>query len=307
MTRLKSDGSRSEPLRPGASRKRALMVLCLMAVALSSWALITMNRIDINVVLQADGSARMTEVWDVDVAQATEYTELYQTRQTHSVTTIEDFTVSEQGREFILKEDWDTKASDKEGKCGLKPISSGYELCWGIGKPGHHRYTLNYTITRVLMPCSAQSVALDMVIFEANALLPREASVTISRADSVLTSADVEDFVVNEENATGGFEKGRFVVRAEHAMEKNDWLGVHIVFPATAFPLVDRSSMSTDIAPEEMTSPMMQDAHAGRYEESWIDKFWDFYHEWPLLTLFGILGGLIGLFYVVRKIAVALA
>ena len=285
---------------------KPLLVLALMVQALLSWADVVVNRITIDVVLQADGSARITEVWDADVGQ-TEYTELYKTHDTHTNGTIENFTVSEQGREFIFNEYWDTKAKDKEGKCGLNPIRGGYELCWGIGKPGTHHYKLNYTVTHCIIPSGTENVMFDMVLYQADGLQPREVVATISRADSVLTEDDIVEYSVSENNTKAIFENGRFVLSTEHAMEEDDWLGARIEFPASAFGEIDRSALNTYIAPDEMTSPMMQDKNVEKYEESWLDKFWDFYHEWPLLTLFGILGGLIGLFYVVRKVAVALA
>ena len=285
---------------------KPLLVLALMVQALLSWADVVVNRITIDVVLQADGSARITEVWDADVGQ-TEYTELYKTHDTHTNGTIEDFTVSEQGREFIFNEYWDTKAKDKEGKCGLNPIRGGYELCWGIGKPGTHHYKLNYTVTHCIIPSGTENVMFDMVLYQADGLRPHSARATISRADSVLTEDDVKVFEPSEDNTEASFEHGKFILSTEHPMAEDDYLGVHIEFDNNAFGEMVNLGTNTEISPEELSSPMMTDTNVGKYEESMIDKFWDFYEEWPLLTLFGILGGIIGLFYVVRKVAVALA
>ena len=285
---------------------RCWIVLSLMALALTSWADVVVNRIAIDVVLQADGSARMTEVWDVDVGP-TDHTELFQTRTTSAIATIEDFTVSEQGREFVTVDEWNTNAKDKEGKCGVMPINGGYELCWGIGKPGSHSYKLSYTVTHAMRPSGTENVMFKMVFLHSDGPQPKAASVTISRADSVLTEDDLVELSVSEDNTVQNFEDGRFVLTTEQPMGQSDWLGARMVFLASAFGEMDRSMLNTDVAPEEMSSPMMQDTNVGKYEESWIDKFWDFYNEWPLLTLFSIVGGLIGLFYVVRKIAIALA
>lgn len=293
-------------LNPDGSRQRALMVLSLMALALMSWADVVLNHVTIDVVLQADGSAHFTEVWDVDVGQ-TKFTELYQNRPTRSVAAIKDFTVSDQGKVFSRVNEWDPEASNKEGRCGLDPVNGGYLLCWGIGQPGHHSYKLTYTISNILRPYGTDCVVFNSVLFRGSNLLPHSVTATISRADSVLTKADVKHFEYSEDNTEADFEDGIFTLNTEDPMVEDDFLGVHIEFPITAFGEVEILGTNTQISAEELSSPMMTDANVGKYEESLSDKFWDFYNEWPLLTLFGILGGLIGLFYVVRKIAIALA
>lgn len=276
-----------------------------MVLALPSWADVVLRHVTVDAVLQADGSVRMTEVWDADV-NSTKHRELYQTRSTRGISIVEDLTVSDQGREFTTLNEWDTEAPDMEDRCGILPVKGGYELCWGIGQPGHHRYRLDYIITSVLQPSGTDNVALNLVLFHGMGLLPVSVTATISRADSVLTDDDVLQFEPSKDNTVASFDKGHFTLKTERPMARGDLLGAYIEFPATAFGEIDRTALNNDIAPDEMASPMMLDKTAEKYEESWSAKFWDFYDEWPVLTLFSILGALIVLFYVVRKIAIAL-
>lgn len=286
---------------------RHLLALCLMVLgALAASAEVALNRVTVDVVLHADGSAHFTEVWDVDVDQ-TKDTEFYQTRPTRSIATVKDFTVSDQGKEFTNVGEWDSEAPNKEGRCGITPLNGGYELCWGIGKPGHHSYKLSYTITNIIRPYSTDRVTFNSVLFHGEGLRPHSVRATISRADSLLTEDDVKFFEHSEDNTEASFEHGKFMLSTEHPMAEDDYLGVHIEFDKNAFGEMELLGTSTEISPEELSSPMMSDTNVEKYEESTWDKFWDFYEEWPLLTLFGILGGIIGLFYVVRKIAIALA
>ena len=286
---------------------RHLLALCLMVLgALAASAEVALNRVTVDVVLHADGSAHFTEVWDVDVDQ-TKDTEFYQTRPTRSIATVKDFSVSDQGKEFTNVGEWDSEAANKEGRCGITPLNGGYELCWGIGQPGHHSYKLSYTITNIIRPYSTDRVTFNSVLFHGEGLRPHSVRATISRADSVLTEDDVKFFEHSEDNTEASFEHGKFMLSTEHPMSEDDYLGVHIEFDKNAFGEMELLGTSTEISPEELSSPMMSDTNVEKYEESTWDKFWDFYEEWPLLTLFGILGGIIGLFYVVRKIAIALA
>ena len=47
---------------------------------------------------------------------------------------------------------WNKYASrdEKAGKCGLLEAYAGYEICWGFGKLGHHKYTVTYTVTNIV-------------------------------------------------------------------------------------------------------------------------------------------------------------
>ena len=89
-------------------------------------------------------------------------------------------------------------------------------------------------------------------------------------------------------------------------MTTGDYMAVPIQSPDTAFGQQGGAEVNTDVSAAELSSPMMLDSRPNAYEQSWLDKFWDFYDEWPIATLLGILAALIGLFYLVKKIAIAL-
>ena len=288
---------------------KRIFTLCFSLLLFSAvQAAPQLHNLDIRVVLRHNGDALIIERRNMTIDD--EGTECYIGLGNMGPSKVKDLRVSDETSvEYENVGEWDVdKSRDwKTNRCGIVNKSNGYELCWGIGKPGTHHYKLNYTVTHCIIPSGTENVMFDMVLYQADGLQPREVVATISRADSVLTEDDIVEYSVSENNTKAIFENGRFVLSTEHAMEEDDWLGARIEFPASAFGEIDRSALNTDIAPDEMTSPMMQDKNIEKYEESWLDKFWDFYDEWPLLTLFGILGGLIGLFYVVRKVAVALA
>ena len=75
--------------------------------------------VDITVDLQADGSARITQVWDVNVVRGTEW---YIPIGNLDGMTVGDLSVSENGRAFASEgRRWDTERSleQKAGRCGL--------------------------------------------------------------------------------------------------------------------------------------------------------------------------------------------
>lgn len=100
--------------------------------------------IDVNVILDDDGTAKITQVWDVYTAKGTEFF-IPITHLNHME--IGNFKVSdESGREFEFVENWDINGSlqDKAYKCGYNNISGGVELCWGKGSYGDHKYTISW-------------------------------------------------------------------------------------------------------------------------------------------------------------------
>lgn len=106
--------------------------------------------IDILVSLTRDGSAEITERWDVCVADGTEW---YLVRYNLGDIRIEDFSVSDEtGLQYENTEKWDVDWSlkQKTGKCGIVHTGKGDELCWGVGSYGDHVFTVRYRMTNAV-------------------------------------------------------------------------------------------------------------------------------------------------------------
>lgn len=106
--------------------------------------------IDILVRLTRDGSAEITERWDVCVADGTEW---YLVRYNLGDIKIEDFSVSDEtGLQYENTEKWDVDWSlrQKTGKCGIVHTGKGDELCWGVGSYGDHVFTVRYRMTNAV-------------------------------------------------------------------------------------------------------------------------------------------------------------
>lgn len=127
-------------------------ILLLAALVLTSAAKLYANNIhdiNISVVLHKDGSASITERWEVDADEGTEW---YLVRNNLGDIVISEFKVSDNG--VALSDDgrWDIdrSRSQKKGKYGINPTSEGVELCWGIGDYGEHVYVASYKMSNVV-------------------------------------------------------------------------------------------------------------------------------------------------------------
>jgi len=108
----------------------------------------TVRRIDTEVTLLSDGSARIVQVWDVDATKGTEW--YIPVGSLLEGMKIRDFSVSEGGVRFASDgNSWDIDRSrdEKRNRCGMVLKRDGsYELCWGIGSFGDHVFTVSYTL-----------------------------------------------------------------------------------------------------------------------------------------------------------------
>lgn len=126
----------------------ALLFLCLAAFVLAGQEI---RNIDETVVIRPDGSAEITQVWDVNVVSGTEF---YLPFDHLGPIDISNLRVSENGEDFIAEGDgWDTDRTreQKRGRCGIVRKENGVELCWGQGDYGDHLWTVRYTVSGLVM------------------------------------------------------------------------------------------------------------------------------------------------------------
>ena len=128
-------------------RRRLFILAALLLSAACAYAYEPQIRdISMDVRLCKDGSALITEKWDVTVASGTEW---YLVKDNLGASGIEDLNVFDENGQFRNTGKWniDASISQKAGKCGLNPIRNGYEICWGVGSYGPHQYTVMYRVT----------------------------------------------------------------------------------------------------------------------------------------------------------------
>ena len=110
----------------------------------------SIKNIEMDVNLDENGNALVTETWQVDSTQGTEGYRAFSKLENSTIT---DFSVvDESGRKYQTISDWNTNESFdyKAYKCGIKEKSNGVELCWGISQYGNKTYTLTYKINKLV-------------------------------------------------------------------------------------------------------------------------------------------------------------
>ena len=106
----------------------------------------TLNSVKMDIFVDDNGDANVTEVWDYTVNSGTENYHSFKNIGNSEFTNLR---VSDESTNYTFLSSWNINASfdDKAYKCGINKVSDGVELCWGNSSYGRHTYTISYTIT----------------------------------------------------------------------------------------------------------------------------------------------------------------
>jgi hypothetical protein len=200
--------------------------------------------INLDVILQSDGSAVITEIWDVrGVSGGTEYYKALNNMDGMGVHSLAVW--DESGTQYKTLDDWNTKLSkeEKSGTCGILKTSDGYELCWGIGGYGDHQYTIQYTVEGLVKDYGDYAGFYHQFISELSSA-PESAYIKIRMADTRLTANNARIWAYG---FTGEVEIGSddsLNVFSSEALGGGDYVNVLCRFDRSLFPLASTADMS---------------------------------------------------------------
>ena len=106
----------------------------------------SINSINMDIYIDKNGNAEVTETW---ICYANSGTEIYHPYYNLGASEIYNLRVSDKSNTYTALDNWDTSASmnEKAYKCGINYVNNGLELCWGISKYGSNVYTAKYNIS----------------------------------------------------------------------------------------------------------------------------------------------------------------
>lgn len=216
------------------------------------------SKVEIEVQLLADGSALVTDRREFIAEEGTEH---YLPLGNLGETEVQDFRVMLDGQMLTDIGEWNPEASleEKTGKSGIRAVSDGVELCFGIGSLGEHFAGISYRLTNFVRNLEGGEQAVYWQFVNPGSNPIDAASVTIYPRPEASFPADSVHL------AAYGFE-GNTSVEAEqlsvtaNGISKDQYLVVLAIFPA--------GTVNTD-AQWNMTSTQLQEkADAGADGES---------------------------------------
>ena len=171
-------------------RRIVCSVIAALAFAGAAFAVDwDIHDINVNVRLYRDGSAIVSEIWNIS---AQEGTEVYVPRTNLGDIEISDFSVSDEtGAIYAFENRWDVDRSlaRKAGRCGFNRIPGGLELCWGLGSYGTHTYSVRYRMSNVVKSLNDYDMLHLQLINEEISAPPQHVKVTIEAQNAQIDTS----------------------------------------------------------------------------------------------------------------------
>ena len=212
--------------------------------------------IDTTVRLDNDGTAYITQVWDVTVADGTEW---YLVQGNLGDIIISNFSVKdENGTQYTNEGAWDTERSinEKTGKCGIVDKGDGdYELCWGVGSYGEHTYTASYKMTNVVKKYSDADGFIQRFVNDELSTTPQHIKVTIYSDDVQFNDENSDIWSFGFEGNINFTDDGKIV--AESSSSNINYVNVMVGFTSGIF---NPTSNNADRTFEEVKEIAFEDS-----------------------------------------------
>lgn len=194
-----------------------------------------MRSIDMNVFIDENGNANVTETWQY---YSDSGTECYHSYKNLGNSKIKNLIVSDDVMTYEILDGWDVNGSfdDKKYKCGINNTSDGIEICWGISEYGNKEYIVNYVITNFVSELNDSQMAYWELIPQGTA--PQEASITI------WSELDYEDTLpVWGYGNYGGFcyvADGKIEMKSDGALDDDEYMTILVKFSNGMFNCVEK-------------------------------------------------------------------
>lgn len=192
----------------------------------------SIQSISMDIFVDDNGDAYVTETWKCNVTQGTE---VYHPYYNLGKSVIKDLTVLDGNTQYTTLSYWNTSGTleSKANKCGINQISNGVELCWGISKYGSHTYTAKYTITNFV----SETTDAQMIYWT---LIPYEFSNSIGKAYiKIHTNFDIKDTIdvwgYGNYGGTAYVYDGYIEMQSDGTLATDEYMTILVKFPLGTF------------------------------------------------------------------------
>lgn len=202
----------------------------------------SIKNIDMDVFIDNNGNATVTEVWNVNLTQGTEG---YRPHTKMGNLEISNFSVIDQtGTTYQNLSVWNTNASfsSKAYKSGIHTISNGVELCWGISNYGDNTYTLKYNISNFII----QYTDTQAIYFDFLNLDQAVSNVKVTIHSNYNFSLDNAKIWAFGNNGTINFANGKIILESGGKLSSSQYMVGLVKFENNLFNTANTSSQSFD-------------------------------------------------------------
>lgn len=193
----------------------------------------SINSIKMDIYIDNEGNANITETWDVNISKGTEgYKPYYNLGNSD----IKDFTVTDDKNNlYKFVSNWNVNGSfsNKSYKNGFNYINNGIELCWGISKYGNRIYKLNYQITNFVADLNDNQMIYWTLIPYDLSPTPNEVEIVI-RSD-IKFSDDIAVWGYENYGGTAYVDDGNIEMNNDGKLSSDEYMTILIKLPKGMF------------------------------------------------------------------------
>ena len=219
---------------------KKIILLLLLLIPFVKVNANSISKISMDIYVDKDGTATITETWDAYVTQGTEG---YHPYYNYGVSDFEVISASMDGKAYTVESYWDINRglSEKAYKAGVyrtynsEVSSNEVDICYGISEYGSHTYEIKYKITKFVTNLEDS----DMIFWQ---LIPYDFSAEPSNVDIKIYS----DFEYDENSVdVWGYGKkgapcyvydGHIEMTSDNkAVKSNEYLVLLAKFPKDTF------------------------------------------------------------------------
>lgn len=170
-------------IKPNALLAMILSIMCIACYPQTVKADVNVKKMDIDIAIRKDGSAVVTQEWDSDTDEGSEF---YLYQKDSGFLEFSNLQVKDSKKTYKFVDEWDVDEDfdEKAYKCGINEVDDGVELCWGISEYGKNHYTITYELGNLMRAykdndgCLYRFVNADMQFF------PTDVNLTIRMEDN---------------------------------------------------------------------------------------------------------------------------
>ena len=221
--------------------KYLLFTLLVTFISLGAVSANELYNLDIDVIINKDGSAHIKEIWDMKVNQGTE---VYKPMDIDS-DRLTNFTVADEKQTYSLVKGWNVNGSlsSKAYKNGINYTSKGIELCWGMSSHGKHVYTVEYDVKDFVFNTDDNQVVYWKLINDSMDPAPRDFTIDITSFYEFPDSLDVWGYGYQGLAYVNG---GKISLTNDtYGFYSNDYVVLLAQFPLNTFETNYRESYNT--------------------------------------------------------------
>ena len=213
----------------------SVLILLILSITNTVQANI-INNISMEIFIDKNGNAEVTEKWDVNTNSQTECYHPYYNLGNSKITNLR---VYDTNKNYTTINPWNTSGSlsSKAYKCGINKIDNGVELCWGISNYGSNTYTVKYNISNFV----SQLTDSQMIYWT---LIPYEFSNEIKNVDIRIYadknfSDTIELWGYGKKDGICGVKDGVIYIRSEGVLKKSEYITILVKLPKGMFNTIN--------------------------------------------------------------------